>query len=116
MQPDALAASVVIPVLAVFLHPVLAEEPAVENAVHAACLKHGHFDFKPLKGSVWTVSFSADGRRLAAGCLESPPTVWDTTTGRKIRSLDEIDATWLATMSPDGKLLAAYKGERTVGI
>jgi len=115
MSRDGLPASVLVFLLVVSCSIVPAGEPAVKNEVRAACLKHGHFDFKLAEGPVESISLSSGGSRLAVGSLETPPTVWDTRTGKQIAALTEAD-TRLVLISPGGRQLAAYHAKRSVGI
>ncbi len=60
-----------------------------------------------------TLSFSADGRRLAVSAgggfgnrPENPPRVLDVTTGKEVARLDGCPPSVLVALSPDGKSLA----------
>src|SRR5262249_15918906 len=82
------------------------------------------FDSMPL--STWAVSFSQDGKRLAAatgyyGSWESGSVrVWDTTTARDMYHLKgHSNCVWSVAFSPDGRRLASaggsYGGTRQAG-
>jgi WD40 repeat protein len=53
----------------------------------------------------YTVSFSPDGRQIVAGGR-----LWDTATGKELQQIKG------QTFSPDGKLLAAWLWDKTVGL
>jgi WD40 repeat protein/serine/threonine protein kinase len=81
-----------------------------------------------LKGhsrDVWTVAYSPDGRRLAAGSgvidrgkwVSGEVTVWDTETGRVFHTLRaHASRVFGVTFSPDGRRLATGSGDGTVKI
>jgi len=54
--------------------------------------------------TVNSVAFSPDGKRLATGSVGSPVQVWDTTTGRIVKTLPEQHVVSLA-FAPDGHTL-----------
>jgi WD40 repeat protein/predicted Ser/Thr protein kinase len=68
-------------------------------------------------GAVTAVAFSPDGKFLASGSADQTIKLWDTATGREIRSLrgHEKQVTCLA-FSPDSKRLVSGSKDRTVKI
>lgn len=71
-------------------------------------------------GTVWSSAFSPNGQRLASAGNDGTLKVWDTVTGRLIKSLqvltpagDGYGVTYVA-YSPDGKLLAVTTGNGQV--
>jgi WD40 repeat protein/Flp pilus assembly protein TadD len=71
-----------------------------------------------LKGPVAAVrslSFSPDGRHLAAGCKDKRVKVWDVTTGKQIATLiGHTDTINGVTFSPNGQRLASVADELKV--
>jgi len=72
--------------------------------------------------TVYAVAFSPDARLLASGLEDAGTQLWDSTTGRQLRTLHP-DATFWSEMtgpvhavafSPDGRLLASAGGDETV--
>ncbi len=59
---------------------------------------------KPDERGFNSLSFSRDGKRLAAGCGDMKSRVWDVKTGNMLREASGH----LATLSPDGKILVSY--------
>ncbi len=68
--------------------------------------------------SVWSVSFSPDGKTLASGSADNTIQLWDVNTGKKItidRDSDgHSDGIYSVSFSPDGKTLASGSGDATV--
>ncbi|WP_346433917.1 trypsin-like peptidase domain-containing protein [Nonomuraea composti] len=65
-------------------------------------------------GRVSAVAFSRDGKYLASGGNDATVRIWDTATGRQIRTLTiSVDA---VAFSPDGKYLAGGSFDGTVRI
>lgn len=64
-----------------------------------------------------TVAFSPDGRRIAVGHPDGATTVWETRSGKKVRTLNRpAPVIRSVAWSPDGRLLAAAGGGDTVTI
>jgi WD40 repeat protein len=65
------------------------------------------------------MAFSPDGRRLASASWREV-IVWDSGTGRPIKTLDGFPGTiWSVAFSPDGQRLAAaggYKGKGEIKV
>lgn len=72
--------------------------------------------FEGVPDHVETLTFSPDGRMLAAGSLDSPLVrVWETATGReRFRLAGHRDCVRCLTFSPDGKLLLSGSDDGTV--
>ncbi len=93
-------------------------EPAVGFELPAS-LDHLGFDGKPLH--VAAVAFSPDGRSLASAAyspaFQQDPSIklWDTTTGRELRTLTGHEG-WILglSFSPDGVLLASSGSDGAV--
>jgi serine/threonine protein kinase/sugar lactone lactonase YvrE len=68
-------------------------------------------------GSVCSVCFSPDGKRLASASRDQTVKVWDAQTGREILTL-EGHTSWVESVcfSPDGKRLASASGDETVKV
>jgi WD40 repeat protein len=65
---------------------------------------------------IWTVSFSPDGKTLASGGVDQTIKLWDTTTGRQLRTLVATSSVLSIVFSPDGNLIASgYSGD-TIGL
>ncbi|MEH1819446.1 MAG: WD40 repeat domain-containing protein, partial [Nostoc sp.] len=65
--------------------------------------------------SVYGISFSPDGKMLASASGDKTVKLWDTTTGKEIKTLtghtNEVNG---ISFSPDGKMLASASGDKTV--
>jgi WD40 repeat protein len=67
--------------------------------------------------TVFTVTFSPDGKRIVSGSLENSPKVWDVATGQEVLSLQgHSGATVCAAFSPDGKQIASGSDDTTVKV
>jgi eukaryotic-like serine/threonine-protein kinase len=67
------------------------------------------------KGPVYSVSFSPDGKFLAAASEDKTATVWDVTTGeRRFELLGHTNEVNCIAFSPDGKTLATASEDGTV--
>ena len=66
-----------------------------------------------IRGSVFSVAFSPDGRKLAAVVLDSgETTLWDVGRGQHITTLtnERSSAAWVVAFSPDGTKIAVGTG------
>jgi len=69
------------------------------------------------EGSVSTVAFSPDGRRVLTSSLDDTARVWDTATGKEIFKLEgHSDDILRATYSPDGKYVATASTDYTARV
>ena len=63
--------------------------------------------------TVYSVSFSPDGKILAAGCADATVQLWDVGTGRLVRTLTgHPKSVTSVEFSPDGRLIASSSNER----
>ena len=78
-----------------------------ERALRKAC----RFDNAILKGhmrSVYSVSFSPDGKRIVSGSGDETIRIWDATTGKVLDTLEgHTDDVTSASFSPDGKRIVS---------
>jgi WD40 repeat protein len=92
-----------------------------DTATHEvlAILPHG--------GAVYSVAFSPDGRRLAAGCADNSIRLWDVASAMRAngKELQEAEVAELrghddyvhaVAWSPDGTRLLSASGDRTVRV
>jgi WD40 repeat protein len=64
--------------------------------------------------SVWSVTFSPDGKQLASGSIDNTIKLWDPTTGELRQTLEGHCGSVLSvTFSPDGKQLASGSSDNT---
>jgi len=80
------------------------------------------------KGSVFGVAWSPDGRHLATGNLDGPARIWDTKSGRRLRTLGGAGGrvytvawgaggkVYTVAWSPDGKRLATGNDDHTAQV
>lgn len=61
-----------------------------------------------------TVAFSRDGERVATGGITDEVHVWESRTGRPLKTLSEVGWTKAIAFSPDGTRLAAGGDDQTV--
>jgi WD40 repeat protein len=67
-------------------------------------------------GSVVTVTFSHDGKRIVSGTVDGKIDLWDVMTGAKLKTMltrAGPDPVNLVAISPDGKWVAAVNSVRT---
>jgi len=87
----------------VYAWPSVGREPLRELTRPGSTFKH--------------LTFSPDGRRLAAGCLESGRvTLWDVVTGAMVREFPTIGCEWSLEFSPDGTRLATGSNGAGAGL
>jgi WD40 repeat protein/serine/threonine protein kinase len=68
-------------------------------------------------GEVWSVAFSADGRRLASASEDQTIKVWDTAGGQELRTLNgHTRAVMSVAFSPDGRRLASASWDQTIKV
>ena len=73
-------------------------------------------------GSVYTVAFSPDGRRIASGSTDNSVRVWDADTdsdsyGTCIKTLNgHPNPVWSVAYSPDGKYIASGSEDKSVRV
>jgi hypothetical protein len=69
------------------------------------------------KGTVFSVAFTADGRRLASGDFDGTVRVWDVHTGQATRTLNGHEGTvFCVAFAADGRLLASGGSDGTVRV
>ncbi|MEH2424067.1 MAG: hypothetical protein V7K48_25120, partial [Nostoc sp.] len=69
----------------------------------------GHANF------VYGISFSPDGKLLASASADNTVKLWDTSTGKEIKTLTgHTDFVYGVSFSPDGKMLASASADKTV--
>lgn len=65
--------------------------------------------------SLWSISVSADGKRLLTSCADATLSLWDTDNGRLLRVFTgHKECVVAAALSPDGKLALSGSGDKTV--
>jgi WD40 repeat protein len=70
---------------------------------------------RPTVSPVWGMTFSADGKILAACGADKMVRLWEVATGKELRCLSgHQDMAWTAAFSPDGKVLATGSQDKTV--
>ena len=57
-----------------------------------------------------SVAFSPNGKILASAGYDKSIKLWDVATGKKLATLQGIEAVWSVAFSPDGKTLASAGG------
>ncbi|MDZ8140939.1 MAG: WD40 repeat domain-containing protein, partial [Nostoc sp. DedQUE04] len=87
-------------------------ELALLNTVHNVAAPNtlgGHAN------SVNGISFSPDGKMLASASADKTVKLWDTSTGKEIKTLTgHTNSVWGISFSPDGKMLASASADNTV--
>ncbi|MBD1803884.1 CHAT domain-containing protein [Microcoleus sp. FACHB-SPT15] len=68
-------------------------------------------------GSLWSVAISPDGQTLASGGSDQPIMLWNSSTGKLLRTLTEHSGTVLSVaFSPDGQTLVSGGDDNTIRI
>jgi WD40 repeat protein len=67
-------------------------------------------------GQLFSVSWSPDGARVAAGSSDDAIYIWDAVSGALLRSLDDPYGVKQVAWSPDGAFLASRAGDGTVRV
>src|SRR5262245_36796004 len=74
-----------------------------------------HRDLPNLKGQIYSVAFSPDGKRLTSGSADRTVKLWDAVAVQELATLiGHGDAVLSVAFSPDGKRLATGSQDRTV--
>jgi WD40 repeat protein len=69
------------------------------------------------KGSVSSVAWNSDGKRLATGSADGTAKVWDTVTGQELFTLTgHTDAVTSVAWNPDGRRLATGSRDKTAKV
>jgi WD40 repeat protein len=65
--------------------------------------------------NIWAVQFSPDGKQLASGSFDHTARLWDSATGKPLKTLrGHEQAVVSLAFSPDGKLLATSGDDSTI--
>lgn len=68
-------------------------------------------------GTVWSVAWSPDSKRLASGSNDFTVKVWDAEFGTLMHTLAEHEGSvWSTAWNPDGERLASGSDDRTVRV
>jgi WD40 repeat protein len=96
-------------------HAVLPE--AEEQLHHAIKASHVRLTLSGHDSAVWSVAWSADGKRLATGSRDNTAKVWDAETGRELLTLSgDSEPVFSVAWSPDGKRLATGSADNTAKV
>jgi WD40 repeat protein len=88
---------------------------AAVKTVRSAPETHDDLILNEGTGSVNSVCFSPDGKRLATACIDGTASVWDAHTGQKTLTLNgHTRSVNSVAFSPDGKRLASGSSDGTV--
>ena len=79
--------------------------------------QRGHITLKGHTGTVSSVSFSPDGKRLASGSSDQTVKVWDAATGQETLTLKgHTSVVASVAFSPDGKRIVSGSGDQTLKV
>ncbi|KIM30107.1 hypothetical protein M408DRAFT_66858, partial [Serendipita vermifera MAFF 305830] len=70
------------------------------------------------QGSVWSVTFSPDGRRIVSGSKDHTIRVWDAETGETVLGplQGHTSSVYSVSFSPDGKRIVSGSGDHTIRV
>ena len=87
--------------------------------IFADYLQAAEIPFIELKGHtqpVYSAAFSPDGKRVVTGSFDGTARIWDTGTGKVLRTLDIGMLVYFVAFSPDGKQILVACGESNLDL